>query len=180
MGQEILAYLSKPQELKYPALPIPDINRDPQAGTYIIPVQYAWLKAVAPQLNLDTPKLLTGYALTRIWDDSNEFGYSHSFDPQLASASQRAVFFRMDWESQCPELPHNIRTQIKIIRHQLTTFDWTKREDFNRVRELWTENVLNFTKDQIATCPHLKSAKSHYLTQSKKLAPYWREFLARS
>lgn len=167
-----------PLEVEQPAhLVRPDLT-DPITWASVAPLHCEWLRLVAPQLGLDTEKLILGNALSNIiGDDANSFGLKAAFLPEFTEDSKTSIFIRMDWESELPELPENIRNQIRKIRQQLDASDWHGRENFERVRNIWVKGVCNFTRRQIALNEDLRDALKYDDEVNPLWSPYWEDFL---
>lgn len=167
-----------PPEVEQPShLVRPDLT-DPITWASVASLHCEWLRAVAPQLGLDTEKLILGDALSSIiGDDANSFGSQAIYFPEFTENSKTSIFIRMDWDSEVPELPINIRNQIRIIRQQLVELDWQGKENFEKARNIWVKGVCNFTRHQIALNENLRAALKYDLQMNPEWSPYWDDFL---
>jgi hypothetical protein len=157
-------------------LELPD-KSDRILRTFTTPLQCEWLRFVAPQLELETNKLILGVVLYRIiGDDENSFGL-YIYIPELTETAKTSIFNRMDWESELPELPLIIRNQIKKIRRKLESFNWEGEENFNKAYEMWMKDVRHYTKHQIAINKDLHDALGYYEEVKHIWLPYWNKFL---
>ena len=95
------------ETFRQPPIPRPDLSH-PLSWASVSRTHCDWLRAVAPQLGLDTPKLILGDVLSSIiGDDANSFGFY--FIEDLGADIKATIMERMDWEISVPETPPQLR-----------------------------------------------------------------------
>lgn len=167
-----------PHEILQPShLERPDLS-DRLTWARLAPIHSEWLRVVAPQLDLDTGKIILGDALANIiGDDENSFGIPAVYLPEYTDFTKKSIFIRMNWECELPELPLVIRDQINKIRHTLNSLNWEGEENIRKARKIWIKSVKNFTHHQIALDKNLQIAQRYDLDVCHLWSPYWEEFL---
>lgn len=138
------------------------------------------MRHVAPQLGLDTRRLIVGDVLSCIvGDDSNCFVWardSRYFDPQLAISAKIDLLERLDWEAGLDEIPENIRTRLEVTKDTLAELDWSQWIQFKKARRIWYA-VMVHVKNVIAETPEFNESLAYNLAMSQQLSEYWSTFL---
>ena len=89
----------------------------------------------------------------------------------------KQIFERMDWEVNLPELPENIKNQIKKTQKKLTEFNFDNKEGYDNGRAFWRKHVRNFTQHQLALNKNLREDMDYSLEANKEWSDYWWDFL---
>ncbi len=147
---------------------IPD--RDNPITWAIMPRVYIeWARQVAPQLNIDTKKLVSGFLIdTILTDDLGVFG--GAYYPDLAWGHQQQLLKRLDVEIETPETPQDLIENLKSAQAKIKELDWTKEKDFKEAERIWTEMVNTPAQKHI-------NLAEEYRLNSVTLSPYWKAFL---
>lgn len=165
------------QEIEHPDIDISPI-KESSDWALTPPIYTQWLRFIAPRFKLDVNKLVLGYVLDRIWDDANAFawtfGRAEFFNPETASQYREQLIKRLDWEMSVPEVPAEVRAKIQEEKEAMSKLDWSKWEDFEAARAIWT-SIERFVMEQ----PELRETAKYYIRNQRRhdLNMKWEIFL---
>jgi hypothetical protein len=150
---------------------------DPMLWASLCKTHTEWMRHIAPQLGFDTPRVIKGMALASIiGDDENSFGFFF-MKAEWGEMIEKQIFERMDWEVNLPEVPENIKEQIRKTQKKLTEINFDNKEEYDIGRAFWKKHVRNFTNHQLALNKNLREDLDYSHEANKKWSPYWWDFL---
>lgn len=167
------------REIEQPThLELPDVN-DPFSWALYARLNADWLRHIGPQLGMDMPKLMMGDALSDIIGD--DYGAIAAWNviighQENASMCMRMLLERMDWESDTPDLPLEIRTAILNTIENVKDLNLADEKEYYQVKNEWL-TLRHFVQDIIAERPELQEALDYSLEQSEIWSSYWQAFL---
>lgn len=166
------------KEIQQPAIQPPDL-KDPFSWASVARVHCEWIRHIAPQLGLDTQKLVLGDVVSSIiGDDANVFTWIHGsfFDPELGAGAKRLLLERLDWEISTPETPAQIRGRLEKVRDAIRDLDWSIKDQFEAARDTWTP-VKEWVNQEVNKKRDLRSAVDYDLAVGVQLSEHWNMFL---
>lgn len=159
------------------SLPLPEW-KEVEGWSRLAAIRHEWLAFVAPQLGLDSKKLLLGHGLSNIvGSDENVFGSLMVYNGSTVKKAKNAILILLDWESRLTEFPENIRVQIREARNNLASLDWMGKRKYFIAWKTWSREVRDFTQREINKHGKLQRALNYELAVTHIWRPYWQEFL---
>jgi len=161
------------REINQPNISPPERN-DPLRFALYGKVRHEWLLHIAPQLELDSQKLVLGNVLVSITRDN--FSELRFFNPKFARYLYDRLLTRLDWEKDVSELPDSITEQLEEAQEQISQLNFSEEVDWKKANALWVEKS-NDIKRIINEDTNLSGAVEYYFEKMNVFAPYFEAFL---
>jgi hypothetical protein len=133
-------------------------------------------------MGIDIPRFVLGSVLSSIiGDDINAFGLFVSEDlPALRATRVKGkpqLLERIDWETETPELPEEIRERLMEIRPRIKQADWSDYGSYLDSYQVWCERVKRFTLARIEQTPEYREAVEYQSEAWRTLSEPWHQYL---
>ena len=160
------------KEIVQPIIQLPEKN-DPLRWAKESKVMNNWMGVVAPQLAMDTEKILLGNVLANIiGDDSNIFNY---YIPEYIDTVKPSILERLNFEIDTPELPNHFRNKLIEVKNTIESTKLNSKKEWSSIRNIWFK-TYSWIKDEVNKTPELIDAINYHSEQMCVLSPYWRSF----
>lgn len=158
-------------------IPRPDFEETMSWAT-LKQTRIEWLRAICPQVGLDTQQVVLGESLGEIYgDDPGCFGLY--FIPDVINDGRKALEIIMNTRINTPELPEYIRKRLTIVKDHVLAIDWNTETGYKEAKAYYKKNVANFVQHQIALHKEYREAYRYRELAGQKLSTLWQDFLYR-
>lgn len=170
------------KEVKQPNIEVPDPEEAISWATISI-VKTQWLRAVAPQLGLETKPLVVGDVIVSIvGDDYGAIGLGIEnqipSNPDVARVAKEMLLVRLRWELSVTELPTKLKDMIALTITHIERYDFRKPRQFKKAKQTWIVFKEEVQK-LVDKSDSLTAAFEYCIDNGELVNKYWGEFLSK-
>jgi hypothetical protein len=156
-------------------IPRPDL-KDRLSWANIKQTRIDWLRAICPQVDFDTPRVILGEGMGDIYgDDPNSFGII--FISDLIDDARKTLKIIMNTRINTPELPEHIRERLTAVKDHVLAIDWNTEAGYKEAKAYYKKKAANFVQHQIALHKEYREAYRYSDRANQTLSSLWQDFL---
>ncbi|OGM11033.1 hypothetical protein A2Z22_04180 [Candidatus Woesebacteria bacterium RBG_16_34_12] len=161
------------KEIQQPEIDKPDLRN----FLAVRKTRLDWIRCVAPQLGMDSQKLILHETLTNIVGDDDVFLWGRNFfDADFAMRAKQELLGHLDLEANTVEITPDMSHKIREVHNAVSQLDWSQEDQFKKAVTVW-KSMRDFFKNQMESDPYLKEIGGYYDSVSSELNVHWRIFL---